>query len=80
MGYGARTSYPLVKQLRAEYEGIRGRVKPGRPLGTWPETSSKVLWTPPPPQQSSHGFPTPDCCLGIQRTCKHWGHEHKRLH
>lgn len=50
VGCGNRTSYPLVKQLRAEHEGegIRGHMKPGRPLGTWPETSSKVLWTLPP--------------------------------
>lgn len=45
MGCGHRTSYPIVKQLWAEHEGIRGHMRPGRPLGTWPETSFKVLWT-----------------------------------
>lgn len=35
-------------QLRAERGGIRGSMKPGRPLGTWPKDPSKVLGPFPP--------------------------------
>lgn len=72
-----RTLLSHSEQLRAEHEGIRGHRKPGRPLGTWPETSSKVLWTllphAPPPRNPPSLPPPPSCCLGIQRMCKHWG-------
>lgn len=67
VGCGHRISYPIVKQLRAEHEGIRGHMKPGRPLGTWPETSFKVLWTllphAPPPRNPPIDFPPPAAVL-----------------
>lgn len=36
-------------QLRAGYKGIRGHVKPPRPLGTWPETPPKCFGPPSNP-------------------------------
>lgn len=59
MGCGHRTSYPIVKQLRAEHEGIRGHRKPGRP----PPKCFGHCFPMPAPPNSPIAFPPPAAVL-----------------